>query len=696
MNFLHPWFLLGLAAVGLPLAVHFLTRPRPRVMPLSTIRFVREAVQQRRARHRLRDFIVLLLRGLAVALLAIAFGRPLIGAKKVAADPGGNIARIVILDQSQSMSAVSNGVQAFERARIAAAGHLSYASGMQANLLLAGAKPRAVFPTASGNFTALREALASAGPKAESLNLKAAIDAAGEMLAKTPPGLRRELVVVSDFQRSDWDAADFSPLPKDTTIDLQSVAAKQTPANMAILRVGAQGRVEQGREARIEVEVGNYSNSPRDVQVELSVAAASYRLSGHVSPGGSTTLSTAAVMPAAGWQNGEARLVGALDALPADDVRSFVLDVRAPLAYLLITRDDPKPHASSSHFMERALVPFKAREGTKGEHLVRVEPDALNREIVAAADVIVLDHPGRLSSDSMKLLASVLRRGRALLYVAAEPVDASNLALLADAAGSDLKMPVQFVPPAKGSQRQDLFMAPSRAGQSVFKTFGENLGAAIAPLRFSGGLDSHALETGLTDDVLATYGDRSACLIATTCGAGKLAVLNADLGQSNLAASSVFVPLMGELVGRLVSRSGSPEAAPVGELALSYLPPDVTAAEGLSISGPANASDALGTLANEAGLVAWRWDEAGPPGVYQVKRGGAVAFALATGVRARESDLTTIDSAILTGRLAGGRSVRFEAVGRDDSHPETAWSWIVAACVGCMLLEVIALKAFRT
>ena len=67
MSFLHPWALaVGAAAIGLPLLIHWLTRPRPVTLPLSTLRFVREAVQQRRARYRLRDVIILLLRALAV------------------------------------------------------------------------------------------------------------------------------------------------------------------------------------------------------------------------------------------------------------------------------------------------------------------------------------------------------------------------------------------------------------------------------------------------------------------------------------------------------------------------------------------------------------------------------------------------------------------------------------------------------
>ncbi len=77
MSVLHPWAIgLGAAAVLLPVLIHFLTRPRPVRMPLSTLRFVREAIRQQRSRHRLRDWLILALRTLAVACLAFALARP--------------------------------------------------------------------------------------------------------------------------------------------------------------------------------------------------------------------------------------------------------------------------------------------------------------------------------------------------------------------------------------------------------------------------------------------------------------------------------------------------------------------------------------------------------------------------------------------------------------------------------------------
>src|SRR5437899_1720056 len=79
------------------------------------------------SRHRLRDWIILILRTAAVILVALAFARPLLGVKAaMGSEKPGKIARVVIVDQSLSTGARSSGVSAFERARAIAATHLTY------------------------------------------------------------------------------------------------------------------------------------------------------------------------------------------------------------------------------------------------------------------------------------------------------------------------------------------------------------------------------------------------------------------------------------------------------------------------------------------------------------------------------------------------------------------------------------------
>ena len=694
MSFLHPWALaVGGLAVGLPLAIHWLTKPKPRRMDLSTVRFVRQVVAQRRARYRLRDLLVLLLRASAVGLLAWAFARPLTrAAPLVAAGTPGDAVRVVVLDASLSMAAITDGQSAFDRGRAAAARFVAYAAGLRGDLLLAGARPAAVFGAASTNFAALREALATAAPRPERLDVQAAITKAADVLGHAPHAAdaRLELVVVSDFQRASWARADFASLPKGTAIQFESVAPADVPENLAVVRAAVVGRAEQDREARVEVDVGNYSRTPRAVRVDVAVGDGTAQLSGLCPPGVRTTLAGSVTLRQPGWAAGRAKLVGVADALAADDGRPFVVDVRPPPTYALVTAESAEPHASSSHFLELALTP----DAKGGERVVRVDPARPDRDALATASLLVLDHPGPLPADVVQLLAGLVRRGRGLLYVTAEPVDATNLRRLTEAAGTDLRLPVEFAPPPADATRDGLFLLDWKRDAPPFNALPETMAAAAPALRFGGGLASRRAAGGIGDEVLATYSDRSAAVVVTGCGAGTVAILNADLAESTLPSSPLFVPLVAELTDRLLATGGSPEAAPCGEPLAAYLPAEAATAHGLAVVGPDGATVADATVSQEGSFVLWRADAAGPPGVYAVRRAGQTVFAAATACPASESDLEPLDPATLKTRLAAGRTVAFE--GANDQPPrDAAWTWILVACAACMLGEVAVLRVFR-
>src|SRR5687768_16192053 len=157
-----------------------------------------------------------------------------------------------------------------------------------------------------------------------------------------------------------------------------------------------------------------------------------------------------------------------------------------------------------------------------------------------------------------------------------------------------------------------------RKDEAPFNIFGDAIGAAVGPLRFGGGVSSRRLETGLADDVLATYSDRSAALIVTACGSGLLAVLNVDLnpGRSNLINSPAFVPLLAELANRMLGQKrGEDAAVPSGESIARYLPAEAGMADGLVIASATGAKDQeLGSLVSENNFVLWRWNAAGGPG----------------------------------------------------------------------------------
>src|ERR1700691_1364282 len=76
MQFLAPIMLACTAAVFIPIALHFFYRARYKPLPWAPMRFLKEAIEQTSRRLRFQEWVLLLLRCLAIILLAIALARP--------------------------------------------------------------------------------------------------------------------------------------------------------------------------------------------------------------------------------------------------------------------------------------------------------------------------------------------------------------------------------------------------------------------------------------------------------------------------------------------------------------------------------------------------------------------------------------------------------------------------------------------
>src|SRR5437867_10860829 len=104
MSFLNPMFFWGLAAVGVPIALHLIKRERANKVEFPTLMFLRRVSKRTIRYQKLRHLLLLLLRVLAFLFLALAFTRPFREMVQLSAAAGkAPAARIIILDNSWSM-----------------------------------------------------------------------------------------------------------------------------------------------------------------------------------------------------------------------------------------------------------------------------------------------------------------------------------------------------------------------------------------------------------------------------------------------------------------------------------------------------------------------------------------------------------------------------------------------------------------
>ena len=108
MSFLGAGFLTGLFAIGVPLAIHLFAKRKRVHMPWGAMRFLADAKPNWKKRTlRLQDWLVMLMRIIAVALLVLAFARPLI---KRPAPPVSGAEFLLIVDRSASTGLAGNAI----------------------------------------------------------------------------------------------------------------------------------------------------------------------------------------------------------------------------------------------------------------------------------------------------------------------------------------------------------------------------------------------------------------------------------------------------------------------------------------------------------------------------------------------------------------------------------------------------------
>ena len=102
--FINPWLLAGAGFVALPVVLHLIMRQKPKLLEFPALRFLRSRQDANRRQLRLRHLILLALRILLIALLAVALARP---KTKVAGGAFGGqkapVAAALVFDTSKRM-----------------------------------------------------------------------------------------------------------------------------------------------------------------------------------------------------------------------------------------------------------------------------------------------------------------------------------------------------------------------------------------------------------------------------------------------------------------------------------------------------------------------------------------------------------------------------------------------------------------
>lgn len=629
MSFLAPLFFIGLGAIAVPILVHLIQRERKRVVEFPSLMFIQRIPYQSVQRRRIRHWFLLLMRAAAILLIVAAFARPFLTGGAAAAAAGvGSREIVVVLDQSASMGYGDHWTRAQAAAREVVA---SLGPNDRASLVLFGRNADEQLRSTSdrGRLDAVIDAATvTSGGTRYGPALKLA-----ESILEGSALTRREVVLISDFQRSGWTGAEDASLSEDihvTTVPIRTDAA----ANLALPSVAFNRTPLSGQE-RVIVTAGvtNRGGEPvAGVPVVLEIDGHQVEsIATTVAAGASASVSFAPITLATAAVRGTVR--AGSDALPADNAFHFVLAPSQPVSVLIVESGD---RADSSFYLTRALA-----IGTAPAFRVDTTTAArVNAAALAGHHVVILNNTPLPPGLGMDGLQRFVESGGGLLIAFG---DRSTWP-----AGETPLLPGQVAPMVDRGVTRGGSLGFLDRSHPVFEVFKAPRSGDFSGARM---LRYRPIAPGPADRVLARFDDGSVAAAERRLGEGRVIAWATTLDDSwtDLALKPVYLPLVHQMA-RYLSRYEAPTSwQTVGQVVdLSVL---MGGRADRVVVAPS--SEQSKVPASEPGLV-----ELGEQGVYEIRAasGSAPPRAIAVNLDPAESDLSAMDpgelAAAVTGRAA--------------------------------------------
>lgn len=654
MGFLSPWFLAGLAALGIPIWLHLLRQYKRTPQPFSSLMFFERRVQSSVRHRKLKYLVLLALRCALLALLALAFAKPFLNRTSTSA-PRRKLT-IVAVDRSFSMrygdrmqaakevaSRVVSGLRSREMAQI-------FAIDSQVEAMTGPEYDKA----------ALRAAIAALQPDDRASSFGEFARALRVMDRES--GMRLDVHFISDMQQSSMPPGfrDLQVGPH-TALALYSVAAQVAP-NWTVENVNTATHVYDPSKTRLTATIAGWQTSATARTVSLVLdnkTVASKEVA--IPANGRAQVEFYSFDVPYGEHRGEIRMQPP-DRLPNDDSFPFSLERSDPRKVLFLYSDD---RAQQAYYYKTAME-------SSSETGLLVEAVPIER--ASSMDLnkfafVVLNDPGELDSVTAQAICNYISRGGAALIALGR-----NSSRLAKTPLSGDRLDGQLQ--AQGAGRFDA-SDPALRGSGQL----ENVQFFQAP----------RLIPKPTARVIAKLADGSPLLLEQEMGEGRALILTSalDTSTSDFPLHVSFVPFVVQTGHYLAGFEETSTSVVAGtSIALRHTRDEGTAAD---VIGPDGRHELGLTEASKAMKFTLLQD-----GFYEVQRAGRRRLLVAVHADRRESDLRAIPGETLElWRNTGNNSAAVETVSRQSQTvPWSLWRYVMLLVLVAALVESVFARRY--
>lgn len=559
MSFLNPYFLLALAGAALPILIHLLTRDRVQHVTFSTMRFFVKGAKLVVQRKKFQEMILLFMRIIIAALLAIIFARPFFKSKVVDNRQAVGTARVVVADVSGSMrraglpealkKEASNALDSLKEDEDAAA------------LVTFADSPNVVQPIGN-KISEVKTAAAALVPGYGPTNIGEALRKANDILHSVN-AKQKEIVLISDLQREGWRyfKGDWK-LSGDVKLVVKALKPTDSNGKLAIVEADVpHSLVLDKQPSSIAVRVANFSDQPvsnLDVTLDINGKKADAQKI-NIGANGTAAVRFRHVFDTAGDNPGSVT-IGGDPAVPGGNVYYFNARTIPRIPVLLINgKPSSNPLVDAAFFINKALAP-----GEETPFEVKIlTADKVTPQDVSGSLVVILANVASVPVQATEALSALLSRGGGVFFLPGDQVKADTFnTQFAQIAPCKLRQIIQ-AKPANGETAESLTRIDYE--HPVFETFARPHHGDLSLPKFVKYWETS--DTQLAR-VLARFGDGRPAIVEREINNGVSMILVSDVDQAwnNFAYQSVFLPYLHQTVRYLAVRTEMRTAFTSGEL----------------------------------------------------------------------------------------------------------------------------------
>lgn len=555
----------GLAAISVPVLIHLFLQRQQRLVRFASLRFLK-LTRRRPERKKIDNWLLMALRMLLFALLALAFARPALRREPTGVDQP-RVA-VFVLDRSLSAQTVENGSSRWETLRkgVLAAMEKLPADTPVGLVSCAGAS-EVLLPLSPRDEA--RKAVEGLSPTFEEADLGAGLQEALRLVSRRAESAHASIYLVSDLQRASAEHVHLVQVPDDIHVELISAGSTFVPhAAIRDLRLTQEGKVQ--------AVAANYSDAPAQ-NVKVTFFADDKQIEQkkvNLPAFGSANLDFTPPDLAQGFHRVRVVLEPA-DALAADNTRSLAVLNPEPVPTLMVEEKLNEPLARQvGYFLASALDPgganylvsmrYGVQRIAQGELTSRLRGDTKPRLVVL---------PGMQGMDvaSGRALVEYVKKGGALLMFVGGNVEPQTYNAALEGA-----MPVLLGTAQDAAGRPGRFWNLGRVDRDgLLKVFHSARSGDLTLPRFTGRLSL----TPVGDAAVgASFDDGMPAIVTRQVGAGRVGVINTsiDAAWTDWPKRRTYVPAIHSVASYLVDAAEirshcAAETAPAGAGAMLQL-----------------------------------------------------------------------------------------------------------------------------